>query len=108
MIPQIGPIELEAWCADADRPKPVVVDVREAWEFERCRIDGSLLVPLTTLPARIGELPRESDIVLVCHHGHRSQRAAMWLAGNGFERVHNLRGGVEAWACEVDPSMSRY
>ncbi len=108
MIPQLGPAELAAWRGDALRPAPVVVDVREPWEFERCRIEGSLHFPLATLGTRVDELRSAGDIVLVCHHGTRSQHAAMWLAGNGVARVHNLRGGVDAWAREVDPLMNRY
>ena len=63
---------------------------------------------LSQLPARIAELPPEHDVILVCHHGSRSQQAAVFLARNGFSRVYNLRGGVEAWAIEVDPAMPRY
>jgi rhodanese-related sulfurtransferase len=55
-----------------------------------------------------GELPRGRPLVLVCHHGGRSQHAAMLLAGAGFTRVHNLAGGVESWAVNVDPGMKRY
>jgi rhodanese-related sulfurtransferase len=108
LIRQIAPAELAAWRADAARPAPVVVDVRETWEFERCRIDGALSIPLAQLPGRRDELPGDRDLVMVCHHGHRSQHAAMWLAQNGFASVHNLRGGVEAWALEVDIGMPRY
>ncbi|MFO1413424.1 MAG: rhodanese-like domain-containing protein [Burkholderiales bacterium] len=105
---QIAPAELAAWLADPARPAPFVVDVREPWEVERCRIDGAHPIPLHELPARVGELPRDGDLVLVCHHGGRSQHAAMWLAGNGFPKLHNLRGGVDAWANDVDPAMPRY
>ena len=108
MIKQISPAELAAWRADAARPAPLLVDVREPWEFERCRIDGSLTLPLGQIPARHAELPEDRELVLVCHHGGRSQQAAMWLAGNGHPRVHNLSGGVEAWAVDVDPAMPRY
>jgi rhodanese-related sulfurtransferase len=94
LIPQIAPAELAAWRADDARPAPVLIDVREPWEFDYCRIDGSLSLPLSALPA--------------CHHGSRSQHAAQWLARNGFARVHNLRGGVAAWAADVDPEMRRY
>ena len=65
-------------------------------------------MPLSQLPARVTELPPAQDVILVCHHGSRSQQAALFLARNGFSRVYNLRGGVEAWALEVDPSMPRY
>jgi rhodanese-related sulfurtransferase len=67
-----------------------------------------LSVPLGQLPARLRELPEDRDLVLVCHHGNRSQNAAQWLAQNGYPNVHNLRGGIEAWAVEVDPAVGRY
>ena len=108
MIPQIAPAELVAWRADTARPAPVVVDVREPWEYAHCRIEGSLSLPLGQLPARLPELAQERDLVLVCHHGSRSQNAAQWLSRNGYANVHNLRGGIEAWAVEVDPGMRRY
>jgi rhodanese-related sulfurtransferase len=108
LIPQIAPAELAAWRADGARPAPVLVDVREPWEYDYCRIEGSLSLPLSTLPARLAELPADRELVLVCHHGARSQHAAQWLAQNGFARVHNLRGGVAAWAADVEPEMRRY
>ncbi len=108
MIPQIAPAELAAWRDDAARGAPVIVDVREPWEIELCRIEGAMPIPLGQLPARHEELPADNDLVLVCHHGARSQQAAMWLARNGHAKVHNLRGGVEAWSLEVDPAMPRY
>ena len=108
MIKQISPSELAALRADPAHPAPVLVDVREPWEFERCRIGGSLSVPLGQIPAQHAGLPQDRDLILVCHHGSRSQQAAMWLAANGHANVHNLSGGVEAWALEVDPAMPRY
>jgi len=108
LIPQIAPAELAAWQRDPQRATPMVVDVREPWEFERCRIEGSLSIPLRELPGRLPELSPDRELVLVCHHGHRSQHAALWLAGNGFAKVRNLQGGVEAWALAVEPAMPRY
>jgi len=108
LIAQITPVELAAWRADPSRATPVLVDVREPWEFDHCRIEGSLPLPLSQLPARRTELPEDRPLVLVCHHGNRSQQAAMWLLRNGFTDVHNLSGGVEAWAQDVDPAMPRY
>jgi rhodanese-related sulfurtransferase len=108
LIAQIAPVDLASWRADSARPAPVIVDVREPWEFELCHIEGSVPVPLAQLAARRAELPADRDLVLVCHHGSRSQQAAAWLAQNGFPRVNNLRGGVEAWSLEVDPSLPRY
>ena len=108
MIPQLTPGELARWREDATREPPVLVDVREPWEFELARIEGSLLVPLGQLPSRVDELPRDRPLVMVCHTGRRSQNAAMFLAQSGFADVQNLSGGVERWAVEVDPSMRRY
>ena len=108
MIPQLAPAEVAQWRADASRAAPVLVDVREPWEFAHCRIDGSVSIPLGQLPARLNELPADRDLVLVCHHGSRSQHAAMLLAHRGYAGVHNLRGGVEAWAADVEPGMKRY
>jgi rhodanese-related sulfurtransferase len=108
LIPQLAPSDLARWRADSARAAPILVDVREPWEFARCRIEESVSIPLGELPRRLAELPADRDLVLVCHHGSRSQHAAMLLAQRGFESVHNLRGGVEAWALEVDPGMQRY
>ncbi len=108
MIPQIGPGELRAWRDDPERPRPVLIDVREPWEFEYCRIEGSVLIPLGQLAARIDEVPQDRPLVMVCHHGNRSGHAGVMLKGAGFEEVHNLRGGVEQWAALIEPSMKRY
>jgi rhodanese-related sulfurtransferase len=67
-----------------------------------------VLIPLGELPARSDELPAQRPLVVVCHHGNRSWYAAVMLEQAGFADVHNLRGGVEAWATEVDPTMKRY
>lgn len=108
MIAQLAPVDLARWRDDASREPPVLIDVREPWEFEYCRIDGSRLVPLGELARRVDELPRERTLVMVCHTGRRSQHAAMFLAQTGFADVRNLERGVEGWALEVDPTMKRY
>lgn len=108
MIPQVTPKVLAAWRDDPAREAPLVVDVREPWETAICAIAGSQLTPMAQLPAAVATLPRDRDIVLVCHHGGRSMHAGMWLRAQGFQRVHNLQGGVAAWATDVDPAMPRY
>jgi rhodanese-related sulfurtransferase len=98
--------DLAAQWVMADRP--LLVDVREPFELEICRLEGALAVPLGELPARLGELDSHREIVTVCHRGHRSLRARDILRAAGFPRVKSLRGGLDAWAIEIDPSMERY
>jgi adenylyltransferase/sulfurtransferase len=87
---------------------PVLVDVREPWEFELAHVEGSRLLPLGELPSRLTELPASASLVTVCHKGVRSERAAALIRRAGFSRVRSLAGGVDAWAHEVDPAMRRY
>jgi rhodanese-related sulfurtransferase len=108
LIPQLAPADLVRWREDASRDAPMLVDVREPWEFELCRIDGSVLIPLGELARRMAEVPTGRAVVMVCHTGRRSQHAAMLLEAAGYADVHNLAGGVERWAVEIDPAMKRY
>ena len=89
-------------------PDLVLVDVREEREWEICRIPGARLIPLSRLPERLSELDGHKQIVTQCHKGSRSMRALEILRAAGFSKVRNLRGGIEAWATEVDQSMPRY
>jgi rhodanese-related sulfurtransferase len=66
------PAELAAWLSDPARGKPLLLDVREPWEFQTCRIPDSMLVPMRELPARLAEIDPASDVVVICHHGARS------------------------------------
>jgi rhodanese-related sulfurtransferase len=104
----LTPAELAAWLADDARERPVLLDVREPWEFQTCHIAGSRLVPMNELPRRVGELDPAADVVAICHHGTRSLHVAYYLARQGFERVYNLAGGVDAWARSVEPAMPVY
>lgn len=100
--------ELSAWLRDPARARPLLLDVREPWEYALCRIDGALNVPMRELPAQLNELPRERETVVICHHGVRSAMAARFLEHSGFRTVYNLQGGVAAWASDVDPAMPTY
>jgi rhodanese-related sulfurtransferase len=100
--------QLAEWLADANRARPVLLDVREPWEFETCRIEGSQPMPMQTVPARMQELDEDSEIVCICHHGARSMQVAAFLERQGFEKVTNLTGGVHAWAVQVDGAMPTY
>ncbi|MCB1908587.1 MAG: sulfurtransferase [Rhodocyclaceae bacterium] len=105
---QLRPGELKAWLDDEQRKAPVLLDVREANEFEYCRIDGSVLMPMGSVPARMTELDASAPTVVICHHGGRSMQVAMFLERQGFSEVINLAGGVAAWAGEIDPAMPTY
>jgi rhodanese-related sulfurtransferase len=107
-VSQIAPEELQQWLSDAARPAPLLLDVREEWEYQLCCIDGTLHIPMGTVPARSGELAQDRDIVVICHHGGRSMQVATWLERNGFDKLHNLAGGMDAWARRVDASMAVY
>jgi rhodanese-related sulfurtransferase len=100
--------ELAVWLADSSRPVPVLLDVREAWEYETCHLPGSLLIPMSSIPARQEELDPEQAIVCICHHGARSMQVGAFLERAGFEHVVNLTGGIHAWAMQIDSSMATY
>lgn len=105
---QVTAPELAAWLADPSRPRPLLLDVRENWEFETCHIAGSTQMPMHLVPIRVGELDDETPIVCICHHGARSMQVAAFLERNGFSNITNLTGGIHAWAMQVDPSMAKY
>lgn len=105
---QISPTQLAQRLQDPQQPTPLLLDVREPWEFQICHIDGSLPMPMASVPARLAELDRDSEIVVVCHHGGRSAQVCMFLEHQGFSRVINLAGGVAGWAAQVDPRMPQY
>ena len=85
-----------------------LVDVREPWELEICSIDGALAIPLSSLPARVGEVPTDRPVVVFCHHGGRSAQAVAWLRRSGIGVATNLEGGIDAWARAIDKTMGTY
>jgi adenylyltransferase/sulfurtransferase len=87
---------------------PLLIDVREPHEYDICRIEGSVLIPLGDLPARVGELDPTVELVMQCRSGVRSGKAAAFLRERGFRSVHNLTGGILAWIDQVDPSQPKY
>ena len=86
----------------------VLVDVRENWEYSLAKIDGSVLIPLGTLPQSLTQLNRDSEIIAICHHGMRSADATNFLLQQGFPNVKNLVGGIDAWSAQVDGAVPRY
>ena len=105
---QLSATELATWLADAQREKPLLVDVREPWEWDTARLEGALHIPMRDIPARVAEIDRGREVVAICHHGGRSMQVAMFLEKNGFSKVHNLQGGVDAWSRTVDPAVPTY
>jgi rhodanese-related sulfurtransferase len=85
-----------------------VIDVRELRELDICRLEGALHIPMAEIPARADDFPTDQLLVVICHHGARSQMVVDFLRSAGFDNAVNLDGGIDAWACDVDQSMPRY
>ncbi len=87
---------------------PLLLDVREPWEFRICQIEGSQLIPMGQLPAAIKALDPTRETVVICHHGIRSRQVARFLEYQKFSDVINLSDGIEGWARDVDRQMPTY
>lgn len=107
MVQQITARQLDALLR-SDVPAPQLLDVRESWEVGVCRLTGSTHIPMRQVPAALAALDAERPIVVICHHGIRSQQVALFLDQRGFRQVINLQGGIDAWAREVDADMATY
>lgn len=107
MVQQLSVGDYKQWL-DAGKSGHVLLDVREPWEVQTCALENCLNIPMGQIPNRLAELDPAQPVVVVCHHGIRSQRVAMFLQQAGFETVYNLNGGVDAWAREVDPAFPTY
>ena len=103
---EVAPVEVARRLATS--PPPLLLDVREPWEWEVVRIEGSRHIPLGQLPGRIAEVDTRREIVTICHHGVRSLAARELLKAAGFARVRSLAGGIDRWAEEVDGTVGRY
>lgn len=106
MSHSIGVKELKARLDKGD--KLVLLDVREPWEHALAKLDGSILIPLGTLPQSLAKLDKDTEIIAYCHHGMRSADATGFLVQQGFPNVKNLVGGIDAWSTQVDYSVPRY
>jgi rhodanese-related sulfurtransferase len=107
MIRQLTVLELKARL-DQGNKDFTLLDVREPWECNICALPDAKIIPMRQIPARAAELPKDKEIVVVCHHGVRSQQVAYYLERAGFTRLNNLVGGINAWAREIDPKMATY
>jgi adenylyltransferase/sulfurtransferase len=88
----------------------LLIDCREADEYQKVHIDEARLVPMSVIQERLGELEpyRKKEIVVHCHHGGRSLKVTHWLRSQGFDFVQSMAGGIDRWAIEVDPKLPRY
>jgi adenylyltransferase/sulfurtransferase len=106
MVEEISVIELKSRL-DAST-QPVVVDVREPWELAIAKLAGTVNIPMNEIPDRLGDIPRNADVIVMCRSGARSLRVANYLLQNGYASVANLRGGILAWSELVDPDLPQY
>ena len=88
--------------------QPLLVDVREPWEFDLCHIDGSVNIPMSQIMLELDQIEAAEETVVICHHGIRSQQVIHYLEQQSVENLINLDGGVDAWAREVDLEMALY
>ncbi|HEY2040615.1 MAG TPA: rhodanese-like domain-containing protein [Edaphobacter sp.] len=103
-------ITVEAFAEQRRQPNPpLLLDVREPWEFNTANLPNSVLMPMGEVPSRAHqELDPDQPIVVLCHHGARSLSVTMWLRDQGFESVQSLAGGIERWSRVIDPTTPRY
>lgn len=87
---------------------PVLLDVREQWEYDICHLNDSSLIPMGQLPNRLDELNKDEETVVICHHGVRSLQVCYFLTSAGFSNLINLSGGLAAWALDIDKDMATY
>lgn len=104
---EITATELHTYLQTTDT-NPLLLDVREPWEYEKCNLENSQLTPMRQIPSVLNELDPDQEIIVICHHGIRSRSVAAYLSSNAFSNVINLTGGIDAWAKTVDLSMATY
>ena len=103
-------ITAEAFAQQRQRPDtPLLLDVREPWEYQTASVPNSLLMPMGEIASRAHtELDPDAPVVVMCHHGARSLNVALWLREQGFTHAQSLAGGIDAWSRTVDPGVPRY
>lgn len=106
MMKEMSPREFAARAAEGE--PPMLLDIREDWELAIASIPAAIHIPMGDIPARLGELERDRDIVVLCRSGGRSAQVARFLEQQGYQRVWNLAGGILAWSEQLDPSIPPY
>ncbi len=105
---QLSAIELSALLQSSAELRPVVIDVRESWEWQVAKIEGATHLPMNEIPNRIQEIDSTHPTVVICHHGVRSLQVIAYLQRMGFDNLHNLQGGIDAWSRTVDSTVPLY
>jgi rhodanese-related sulfurtransferase len=103
---EIAPAELKRALDRSE--KILLIDVREHWENNLCKIDGAKLIPMGSVPANLQAIDSGEPVVCYCHHGMRSLDVAVWLRAQGVENVRSLAGGIDRWSMEIDSKVPRY
>ena len=88
--------------------KPILLDVREGWEYEICNIPNSINISMSDVNQMFDKLVPTDETIVICHHGMRSFQVGSYLESNGFNNIVNLEGGIDAWAKTVAPDMEQY
>ena len=99
--------QLKSYLDSCDE-QPLLLDVRQPWEFDVCKIENSVLLPMSQITAEFKTLDSNRETVVICHHGIRSRRVGRYLEEAGFSNIINLSGGVAQWAKTVDTKMTTY
>lgn len=100
-------VDVEEAARRFESGESLLLDVREPSELAVAAIEGALHVPMRQVPARAKDIPKDRPVLVLCHHGGRSQVVADWLASQGFQ-AENVAGGIDAWSDAVDASIPRY
>lgn len=87
---------------------PLLLDVRESWEYNICHLPNTRLVPTHNIINIINELDIEQEIIIICHHGVRSRHVARFLEQQGFKNIINMQGGMAAWSRDIDHKVATY
>ncbi len=104
---EFSALELKAHLDTCDE-QPLLLDVRQPWEYDVCRIENSVLLPMSQITTELDSLDFDRETVVICHHGIRSRRVGLYLEQAGFSNIINLSGGVAQWAQTVDSKMPTY
>ena len=103
MIQDLAPKDFKNIIA---KPNTILIDVRENWEFDLCRIEGAKLMPMNTILQNYTELDKDAYLAIYCHHGVRSLRVIHFLQSKSYEKLINLQGGIDSWSIAIDSSIA--